>query len=219
MNISEFFKFLDTDSIQEESEACKKRSDEIEDHITLAHRVLERGRWFAESGVQHSKSAQTAINALHDRWARFAAAGHPAGELTIKDASGERSDDADCILQRATISVTALTELIAILHKGDAGLHKAMQDTKYDTAEAETAVRVATVTPPPPPSKPPSPIPEHGPDAEISRSFSDLGRADSDMGLVASFYKQDATRQVSASRNNSGTLTVVGNKGAQLEVR
>jgi len=113
---SEFFKFLDTDSIQEESKTCQKRISEMEEHTVLAHRVLERGRWFGETGVQHARAARVAIDALHDRWARFAAAGHPAGELTLKD---NPTDDADCILQRATLSVNALTELIDILHKGD----------------------------------------------------------------------------------------------------
>jgi hypothetical protein len=115
----EFFKFLDPVKIQEETESCQNRIAEIEEHTVLAQEVLERGKWFAESGVQHAKNALTSMNALHERYSRFEQAGHPALQLTIKDANGNESNDADCILQRATLSVNALTELIEILHQGD----------------------------------------------------------------------------------------------------
>merc|ERR1719409_731082 len=55
---SEFFKFMDTDRIQDESESCQKRISEIEEQTILAHRVLERGRWLAESGVNHGRAAK-----------------------------------------------------------------------------------------------------------------------------------------------------------------
>lgn len=117
---SEFFKYMDPGKIREEAESAESRIADIEEQTILAHQVIERGKWFAESGVQHAKSATAAMNALHDRYSRFEAAGHPAGQLTIKDSAGNESNDADCILQRATLSVKALEELIEILHQGDA---------------------------------------------------------------------------------------------------
>jgi len=117
-NHGEFFKFLDCEKIQDESDCCQKKIAEFEELINLAHQVLEKGQWFAESGVSHADAAEVAINALHDRWARFSAAGHPAGELTIKDNAGEKPDDADCILHRATLSVRALTALNDSLLRG-----------------------------------------------------------------------------------------------------
>jgi len=120
---SEFFKFLNTQSIQDESEACQKRVMEIDEHIKLAHHTIEHGQTFALSSLQHAKAAHAAIHALHDRWARFSAAGFNAGEMTLKDAHGNVSDEADCILQRATLSVGALSELIGLMGRGEA-LHR-----------------------------------------------------------------------------------------------
>jgi hypothetical protein len=125
---TEFFKFMECDKIHHESEICQKKLTENDQDITLARQVLNRGRYFADSSVQHTQAAQMALDALHDRWARFVAAGYAAGELTVKDDLGQRSDDADCVMQRATLSVTALTSLIHTLQSGAASLHTDLAD-------------------------------------------------------------------------------------------
>lgn len=114
----QFFKFMDCPRIHHETEVCQQKISECQEDVNNAHKVLEKGRWFTDSCMQHTKAAKVALDALHDRWARFVAAGYPAGELTVRDDTGARSEDADCILHRATLSVTALSSLIDTLHTG-----------------------------------------------------------------------------------------------------
>jgi hypothetical protein len=111
---SEFCKYLDSNAIQDETKTCINRSIEIEEFIESARNVLVNGQILAEAEVQQAKLAETAINALHDRWSRFIAAGHPAGQLTVHNGTGE---DADCILQRSLLTVKSIVELLQILSK------------------------------------------------------------------------------------------------------
>jgi len=114
----EFFKYMECDGVQSESEACLKRIAEVEEQIVVADRVLAKGRWFAEASIQHARTAQTAIAALHDRFERFTEAGYTVSDLTLLDShKGDTSNDAESVLQRATLAVHAINEFTEVIQR------------------------------------------------------------------------------------------------------
>lgn len=114
----EFYKFLDNETLQNENRAFHMKIKDMEDVAKRASHLVARGKAIGEAMAPHVKTLDIALNALCDVFAKFSSAGHPAGDICLKDSTtSSGSDDASGILQRASIATASLGHLIEIIRE------------------------------------------------------------------------------------------------------
>mmetsp|Transcript_104441 Transcript_104441/g.196659 ORF Transcript_104441/g.196659 Transcript_104441/m.196659 type:complete len:496 (-) Transcript_104441:42-1529(-) len=113
---NEFYKYMDNEKLQDESHVCDAKIKEMDEVAKKASQLVARGKAIGEAMAPHVKTLDIALNALVDVFAKLASAGHPAGDICLKDSTtSSGSDDASGILQRASVATAALGDLIEII--------------------------------------------------------------------------------------------------------